>query len=396
MDDTDGISAVYVQINYDPMVLVLTSVEPGELKEVFTADFITTEVPGSIAIVAYEHRNVGAQQGVLAYLNFSVREGADALYSDLTLADVQIKEETFTKDLTLETPLTPKNAMVRSFSMDADCKDRLAEGYACVADETQLANLTLQEGDVLAVSDRQTPIVVTETLTVEGALKLRAPRKGWTGQRYEVLKSSNTEVVFDEATIPKEYMLSIESSDGVVTYVLTSTAVDPVIPIQSMVPLSNADQDGIRQLLATQLEGVTAITVNGTLEAIQVGLDLGIRPSIRPKSRTATEAEGQTLVVDFALPTLKIIDFDLKAGRVVVQILPAEGAVIAKTAMTGVLHLHGSQTLSESMAEISLASDAIDLSGYLDENQKGIVRFTVQLGDYSFFKVVVQRLDDIH
>jgi hypothetical protein len=329
-------------------------------------------------------------------LNFSVREGADALYSDLTLADVQIKEETFTKDLTLETPLTPKNAMVRSFSMDADCKDRLAEGYACVADETQLANLTLQEGDVLAVSDRQTPIVVTETLTVEGALKLRAPRKGWTGQRYEVLKSSNTEVVFDEATIPKEYMLSIESSDGVVTYVLTSTAVDPVIPIQSMVPLSNADQDGIRRLLATQLEGVTAITVNGTLEAIQVGLDLGIRPSIRPKSRTATEAEGQTLVVDFVLPTLKIIDFDLKAGRVVVQILPAEGAVIAKTAMTGVLHLHGSQTLSESMAEISLASDAIDLSGYLDENQKGIVRFTVQLGDYSFFKVVVQRLDDIH
>jgi hypothetical protein len=74
-----------------------------------------------------------------------------------------------------------------------------------------------------------------------------------------------------------------------------------------------------------------------------------------------------------------------------VQVIPANGATLTHPLRTGVLHLNGSATLSEQMSEIELPETTIDCSDYLSENNTGTVRFTLQLGDYTFFKVVVKR-----
>ena len=154
LDDATGIASVYAQINYDPLVLVLTEVEEGNLQQHFSSDFVVTEEPGNIALLTFASHNVTEGSGTLAILHFTVREGADALYSDLTLADVQLKEETATKDLSFEYPIQPQNAIVRSFATHADCVDRLGEGAIRVAANTTLANLTLYAGDALTVSDK--------------------------------------------------------------------------------------------------------------------------------------------------------------------------------------------------------------------------------------------------
>lgn len=391
LDDATGIASVYAQINYDPLVLVLTEVEQGNLQQHFSNDFVVTEEPGNIALLTFALRNVTEGRGTLAILHFTVREGTDALYSDLTLADVQLKEETATKDLSFEHPIQPQNAIVRSFATHADCVDRLGEGTIRVAANTTLANLTLTAGDALTVSDKQTPIVITETLAVEGVLRLRAPKDGWHGQRYEVLSCTNPNVVFAQDDIPENYTLSTETKEGTVTYVLSSTAVETVIPVTGDVELLAADQDAIRNLLANHLTDVTEIRAKGSLEAIQVGVDLGILPKIKRLSLSNGETTTTILEAAFELPSLKITAFDVKAGRVAVQVVPANGATLAHPLRTGVLHLNGSATLSEQMSEIELPETAIDCSDYLSENNTGTVRFTLQLGDYTFFKVVVKR-----
>ena len=391
LDDATGISSVYVQINYDPLILVLTEVERGDLERLFSRDFIVTEEPGNVALLTFATHNATGGSGTLAMLHFTVREGADALYSDLTLADVQLKEETFTKDLSFEEPIQPHSAMVRAFSPTADCHDRRCEGALRVAANTTLANLTLTTGDALTVSDKQTPIVITETLAVDGALRLRAPKNGWHGQRYEVLSCTNPNVVFAQDDIPETYTLSAETIEGMTTYILTSTATETVIPVTAEVDLSTADQDAIRNLLASLLTDVTSIRVKGSLEAIQVGVDLGILPKFKRVTASEERSSASILEATFGLPNLKITAFDVKAGRVAVQVVPAEGATLAQPLRTGVLHLQGTPTLSQQMSEIELPETAIDCSDYLSENHTGTVRFTLQLGDYSFFKVVVNR-----
>lgn len=391
LDDAPGIASVYAQINYDPLVLVLTEVEQGNLQQHFSSDFVVTEEPGNIALLTFASHNVTEGSGTLAILHFTVREGADALYSDLTLADVQLKEETATKDLSFEHPIQPQNAIVRSFAAHADCVDRLGEGAIRVAANTTLANLTLYAGDALTVSDKQTPILITENLNIGGALRLRAPKSGWHGQRYEVLTCTNPNVVFEQDDIPENYTLTTETKEGSVTYVLSSTAVETVIPVTGEVELLAADQDAIRNLLANHLTDVTEIRVKGSLEAVQVGVDLGILPKI--KRLNLSKGVGNTNIIEatFELPSLKITAFDVKAGRVAVQVLPANGAMLTHPLRTGVLHLNGSPTLSEQMSEIEIPETAIDCSDYLSENNTGTVRFTLQLGDYTFFKVIVKR-----
>jgi hypothetical protein len=280
---------------------------------------------------------------------------------------------------------------VRSFATTSSCADRFGEGALCVAKETQLETLTLRAGDTLSISERQEPIVITDTLTTDGALRLRAPDTGWNGRRYEILKTTNATVTFAVTDIPEDYALSTETTDGVVTYALTNTSQEPAIPVTAEVALSDADKDAIRALLVDQLEGVAAISIQGTQEAIQVGLDLGIFPKVSQLQSMDVEA-NTTLIAEFALPTLKVVAFDVKTGSVSVQVIPAEGSTIAKSAITGVLHLHGAKTLAETMSEISNVD--INVSEYLTEGTKGMIGFTLQLGDYSFFKVVVERREE--
>ena len=391
LDDATGIASVYAQINYDPLVLVLTEVEEGNLQQHFSSDFVVTEEPGNIALLTFASHNVTEGSGTLAILHFTVREGADALYSDLTLADVQLKEETATKDLSFEYPIQPQNAIVRSFATHADCVDRLGEGAIRVAANTTLANLTLYAGDALTVSDKQTPIVITENLNIGGALRLRAPKSAWHGQRYEVLSCTNPNVVFTQDDIPENYTLTTETKEGSVTYVLSSTAVETVIPVTGDVEIPAADQDAIRNLLTNHLTDVTEIRVKGSLEAVQVGVDLGVLPKIKRLDLSKGVENTNIIEAIFELPSLKITAFDVKAGRVAVQVLPANGATLTHPLRTGVLHLNGSLTLSEQMSEIEIPETAIDCSDYLSENNTGTVRFTLQLGDYTFFKVVVKR-----
>lgn len=388
LDDTQGLAVASFTVNYDPMVMTFAEAEEGTLKDLFSFDFTVLDETGVVTVVLVAPANITASRGgTLAELYFYVREGTEALYSDVALAEVELNEESMTLDLANKQTLTPKGAVVRSFATTSSCADRFGEGALCVAKETQLEKLSLRAGDVLSVSERQVPIVITDTLTTEGALRLRAPNTGWNGRRYEVLTTTNAAVTFAAADLPENYALTTEAADGVVTYVLTNTAVEPTIPIETAVDLSDADKDAIRYLLAENLEGITAITVNGSKEAIQVGLDLGIQPKLSRLQLMSADA-ASTLVAAFALPTLKVTAFDVKTGSIAVQVIPTEGATITKPVVNGVLHVHGGETL-KTMSPLSNVE--INVSDYLTKGKEGSVGFTLQLGDYSFFKVVVER-----
>ena len=127
LDHVTGISAAEVLITYNPLVLVLTEVKQGTLQHHFSKDFIVSEEAGVIEIFTFGRENGNARSrvgGSIAELTFAVREGSEGLYSDLTLANVRLREQTFTVDLTKEQMLTPANGMVRSFATDAACIDR--------------------------------------------------------------------------------------------------------------------------------------------------------------------------------------------------------------------------------------------------------------------------------
>ncbi len=270
VENLSGVASVHALVTYDPLVLVLTKVEEGTLKNAFD-DFIASEGSGAVEIFTYGMTNNVSLSGTIANLTFKVREGSEGLYSDLTLAKVSIREKTMTADLTVARPLTVKSGMLR---------------------------------------------------VVEGV---------------------GLEIECDAA-------------------------------------LSEADRDGVRNLLALGGD-VGTLVVRGEQSVIELGIDLGIKPKTVVANGVATAT--------FELPKLEIVDFDVEAGRIRARVTPPEGAEIAQRIVTGVIHVYGTDDLAKSMGRIKDLE--VDLTDYLKAETKGEMSVTFLFGTKTFFKVAAGR-----
>jgi len=122
---------------------------------------------------------------------------------------------------------------------------------------------------------------------------------------------------------------------------------------------------------------VARIVVKGDVSTIPVMADLGIAPTIGFDGATATAA--------YATPTLEIVDFDPRTGRVRIRVTPGGDNTIRNALVTGSIHVYGTSDLSQKMQYIS--GTVFDLTPYLANETKGEADLTVSLGSHTFIKV---------
>ncbi len=372
-------ASVFAQVTYDPLVVVLTKAEPGPLKTNFT-EFVTTGAAGSVKILTFGTNNVARLDGIVANLTFAVRQGSEGLYSDLALAKVAINEKTMTVDLTVGNPLAPQRGMLRSYATDAT-PERLDEGAMTVAAETTLKSLALQDGDALQVAaSDQEPVVVTDTLTASGALRVLPPASGWATATYNVLKSKNANL---ELSVVGSTNATVKTTtDGDYTLYSIETKLDRLLQIlkEGQLSLSPEKENRLIDLLRLNPDFAGKLLVKGRQAAVDLGLDLGIKPEL-------TEGEDGAQVAIFELPAIEIVAFDPTAGTVRAKIVPPKGAkIVQNTITTGVIHVYGTKALSEQMHKIS--DIKLDLSDYAEAETAGEMTLSVQFGEHTFFKVV--------
>lgn len=382
LDDATGVASVYTLLTFDSLAAVVTEVRQGTLREVFGTDFVTVTEADSLCLLAFGRNNADSGTGSVAEVVLSVREGCAGMVAALGVADARLEECTRTRDLTDDTPLTTRGGLLRVFAPDGVCETRQGEGPLTVAAGTTLRRLALEAGDALEADAAQTPIVVTETLSAAGELRILPPEGGWATTRYELLRcpTPGLTLTLDTADAPDAYTLTeIASADGMTTYVLEAT-VRETIPVSAETPLSPADENLLRDLLADRLDGVREIRAEGTNEAILAGLDLGIVP--------ATTSEDGMLTARFETPTLRIVAFDPQAGTARVRVIPAVGATLARPLATGVLQVRAAERLGAAMAPLEAGVDA---AGYLDAATLGEAGLTFRLGRNLFIKVVAER-----
>ncbi len=150
----------------------------------------------------------------------------------------------------------------------------------------------------------------------------------------------------------------------------------------SDVALSDEDKAGLKSLLSLGSD-VRKVVVKGSLSAVELGIDLGIKP--------ATREEAGVLTATFLLPELKIVGFEPEKELVRAKVIPSQGAQITGSGhVTGVIHVFGTSSLAEKMREIG--DIEINLDGYLKAETAGEMEIRVQFGTKTFFRVVAGRV----
>ena len=98
LDNAAGLAAIQVQINFDPAVLDLLSVESGPLGDHF--ELSQGEGEGLVQLTYFRVEALAGGTGQLAVLRFRANPGAETdLQSELALADVILSDETGVIDL---------------------------------------------------------------------------------------------------------------------------------------------------------------------------------------------------------------------------------------------------------------------------------------------------------
>lgn len=383
LDEAQGLAVVTLTVNYDPLVLDFVEAREGTLADAFSFDFSVTEETGSVTVVAVAPEDIAESRGgTVAEFVFDVRPGSEALHSPLALADVRLEEETLTRDLTRDEAIAPTGGLVRPLAEGGDCLTRLGDQPIVVAAGTTLRRLALADGDALQATAGGDPVTV-EAVEAAAPIRVASPSGGWATARYELLRcqTPGLTLTLDTADAPDAYTLTeITSADGMTTYVLEAT-VWATIPVSAETPLSSADENLLRELLADRLDGVTTIRAKGSREAILAGLDLGIVP--------VCAVEDGTLTATFELPELRITAFDPATGTAQVRVIPAEGATITQEVRTGVLQVWATEDLGVEMKAVPDA--AFNLQNYVGQGLAGVAlpeAFRLSLGRNLFIKVV--------
>ncbi len=145
--------------------------------------------------------------------------------------------------------------------------------------------------------------------------------------------------------------------------------------------LSDADKESLKGLLSPT-DDILKVVVQGVQSAVELGLDLGIKPKMQTVDGVATAT--------FELPTLKIVGFDVNARKIRAKIVPAAGAEITQSIVSGVIHVYGTDNLNASMTKLS--DITVNATEYLGEETKGDVLVEFDFGTKTFFKVIAGRV----
>ena len=374
-DSGRALSCISVRLTYDPKLLALVKVGEGTLAKALSDDFTVVEpTTGVVTIGLFAEEDVTPGKGTLANLTFIVRDGTDDLFSDLTIADVQLADASGVKDVTADTPVSVQNGMVRVMRTSADVSR--FENAQTVAADTVLGSLALSEGDAIQASDFQTPVVVSGEVSGTAVLTVVSPVNGWAGGRYALLTTSTQGLSFTLEDVD-DAVFTQETANGLTTYYV-AIAFDGEIPVFGTdEALSAGTQNQIRELVADRLDGVEQIEVFGPQGFVSLIADMGIAPSCT--------RVGTTLQATFAMPEIRITDFDPETGIVRIRVQPGEGNEIVSEMAVGYLHVYGTDDLSKEMERILKVG--YDLTPYLRDETKGEAMLYVTLGTHTFLKV---------
>ena len=389
MDDFSGASAAVVTVDYDSTVLVCLGVDTGAAAD---AENMTYLDSGNGRVVAVFSGFAGdadaagtARPTELMRIRFSVRDGTQGLYSDVTLADVQFGATDGVTDLSVSNPLTIVNGMVRVMSSASDVT-RLEEAFS-VWPGTSLKSLTLGGGD--GIKAGSAAVRVSGAVTASGAVRVEEPLGGWQTGRYTLLATQTEGLTFALAGAqggdrPATMTVVENRVSGVSMYYA-----DVVVEGSAEVVAEGWELDAetaaqVREACDAAIKAnpsVTRVVVKGDLEVVPVAVDLGIAPNIA--------VAGAEISATYATPTLRITEFDPKTGRVRIKVTPGEGNAIRTALATGCIHVYGTSNLAEKMRYIS--GTAFDLTPYLKDATKGEADLTVSMGTHTFIKVKAEK-----
>ena len=400
IDTVKGLSHLGVRISYDPRVLVLTKAEEGSLAETLSEDYVVVgdEKSGFVSVSLFGTSNVQADKGgTISTLIFAVRDGTQGQYSDVTISNVKLGEESGVRDISVDNPVKVQSGMVRVVAKGT-AVDRLEFAQVINADAV-LGSLSLRSGDSVQASGEQTPIVVSGEVVPEGGvITVREPVNGWSSGRYAILSTTTSGLAFalDGATGE----MSFETKDGLTTY-YASVAIAGELPVVCEdEPLSSAAANQIRENARLAFEGKTdaesvrcrekfglakRIAVEGIGEArgsVALIADMGISPAFGDVDETGT------LRLSYAMPSLRITSFDAQTGVVRFRVTPGDGNQIVSEIATGYVHVYGTDSLGEKMKYISHIG--FDLTPYLKSDTRGEGLLQVELGTYTFLKIKVE------
>ena len=394
IDDMSGVAAAVVTVSYDSTVLVCLGVDAGTIVREGKFAYLDSGNGRIVAIFSgFEgDGTMGASRpSELMNIRFSVRDGTQGLFSDVTLADVQLGAEDGVSDLSVANPLTTVNGMVRVMAADA-AVTRLENTFT-VWPKTTLKTLALSAGDSIKASADQLPVTVTHDVTAAEAIPVSAPVGGWQTGRYALLKTLTAGLAFtidggamgaSRPTDGVEWSLAISVEGGMTTYYADVTVKGNVEIVAESGELPAETVAQMRTALAGMLDAnpaVKSVTVKGDVSTIPVTVDLGIAPHL--------DVLGTTATATYATPTIRIIDFTPATGAVRIKVTPGEGNTIRSTLATGCIHVYGTSDLSQKMRYIS--GTAFDLTPYLNSETKGEADLTVSLGSHTFIKVKAEK-----
>ena len=378
VDSLENVGAATLVIGYDPTVAVCLGVDAGEMADPVAMTYADT---GSGRIVAVFSGFGGATQGgELMRMRFSVRDGTQGLFSDVTLQDVQIGAKDGVSDLSVADPVRTVNGMVRVVAAEA-ALSRLEEKFT-VWEKTSLGALTLADGDGIMAADDGEPIVVSGGVSAAGAVRVVSPRYGWQTGRYAILSTTTKGLSFELEGVVNATFFA-ETDQGVVTYYADVEVEGSFDVVPDIGELSSSDKARLmaqlKPLLAAHPE-VKRVVVRGEVALAALIADLGIVPQL--------SVSGGEASAEYARPELKIIAFDPKTSHVRIKVTPGEGNRIASTLASGCVHVYGTRTLGEKMRYLS--GTAFDLTAYLKADTLGEADLTVALGSFTFIKVKIE------
>ena len=385
VDDFSGASAAVVTIDYDSRVLVCLGVDAGAAADAEKMTYLDSG-NGRVAAVFSGFAGDGGAMGSsrpteLMRIRFSVRDGTQGLYSDVTLADVQFGATDGVTDLSVSNPLTIVNGMVRVMPSEADVT-RLEEAFS-VWPGTLLKSLTLGSGD--GIKAGSSAVRVAGAVTASGAVRVEEPLGGWQTGRYAILATQTGGLSFALGGGQGATMTVVESRAAAVSTYYADVVVEGSVEVVAEgweLDFDTAAQ--VREACAAAIKAnpsVTRVVVRGDSEVVPVAVDLGIAPNIA--------VAGAEISATYATPTLRITEFDPKTGRVRIKVTPGEGNAIRTALATGCIHVYGTADLAEKMRYISGTS--FDLTPYLGDATKGEADLTVSMGTHTFIKVKAEK-----
>lgn len=380
LDGARGLVGVSVTLAYDPQVVVCSRVEPGDLDQVFDAEFLAgDEGAGTVGASIFKLGANVAEDigGTVATFVFLARPGTAGQFSDVTVTKVELLEESGVRDATVDNPVSTRNGMIRVMAADAQTA-RMEEAQTVVAG-SRLGSLALSEGDGIQASDAGTPIVVDGAVTAPGAVvPVAAPDHGWATSVYTLLKTPTAGLGFASATNAAERLAVTEKrANGISTYELVVSSVDGLAVLSLEDDLDASLQSYVRDCVGHPA-GVDTVWVAGGASAVSMARAFGIRPAVF--------VAGDYAEATFAMPSLSVVAFDPAAGTITVVVKPGEGNSIAGSGrVTGVVEVLGSGALGDAMASVDRVE--IDLSAYFKPDTAGEIRCRATFGDNRFFQV---------